>query len=158
MALQRATFSITCDTNGRGSTDVSFKLPSELSRPARLVAVSLDSTTLAPGAAGATITLSELLDVSAATWNGTSETVALDRQLVHIDLSKVANVDGPQDVWHPRAGTVDRFGTPGSATDGSQDGYVLIRSKKVRGEVFGAASGDVFTVYAHYETAGDYRF
>lgn len=159
MALQRATFSITCDTNGYGSADVTLKLPSELTRPARLMSVSLVRDFVS--GQGATITLSELLNVNptTATWNTSSETVALDRQVVHIDLSKTVNLDNIETAWHPRAGnTVDRFGTPGTATDGSEDGYILIRAQKMRCEVYGANSGDVYTVYVHYETAGDYRF
>jgi hypothetical protein len=154
MSMQRATFAVTCDTNGMGSADVTLKLPSELTRHAFLEAVTVDRS--AAFAAAYTITLSELLDVSTATWNPTPtvQTTAVDRQLFHIDGSSIALSDGVTDEYSPRHLAEDVYGVESSLRFAER----AIRAKKVRCEVYGGISGDVFTVNMYYETAGDFRF
>lgn len=159
MALHRATFEVTCDSNGQGSDDVSLKLPSTLVRHATVEMVTVDisdAVGLAP-----TITINELIDVTDEDWNDSAETTVLGRQLFYVDLATPAALtqmntyDGvyEYDPRHPVIGI-----------DGSTPTYdvivanELIRRKVVRCQVYSAAPSDPVTVDLYYRTSGDYRF
>ncbi len=151
MAIKKAVFSITCDSNGMGYDDVRLKAPASLSRPTQLLAVSVDKSAAFSDAA--TFTIVERTDVSAETWNDTAEDYAYGDQVYHMDRPLR---DGPVTVTSIE-NVVDSRDTALSTTV-SGGGIQFIRTTDVRGEINGGASGDVFTVTAYYETAGDYRF
>lgn len=164
MATHRAAFSVTCGTDGlfgAGYADVSLKLPSVLSRAAQLVSVTVDVSDAVINTVPA-VCISELVNVDDDTDNDGVETVRLGNQLFYVELANtgaVSSVGYPlqDEVYHlsARRGIVTMNGIVPPVD--AYTGLAIIRTKKVRCEVFGGAA-DVYTVHMYYETSGDYRF
>lgn len=153
MAFKRVTFTVTCDTNGVGSSTATLPIPSSPSRHAFAEGVAFSST--AGVGQAFTLTVSENDDVSTQTWNGTAETRQLGRQLAFLDdAARSALNDDQRGYFGIRHVAVDEFGVAGTILDTR----IPIRTKYLKCEIYGAASGDVVTVDFYYETAGDYRF
>jgi hypothetical protein len=163
MSLQRAIFAVTCDSNGQGSADVTLKLPSTLTRHAQLVMVTVDVS----AAAGKTpmVAVSQLDDVSSVTYDSTGTAhvagtdYALGAQLFYVEMANDPVIPYPKaEVYEfdPRHAVINADGS--SPTYATITGFELIRTKKLRCEVYGANSADVVTVNVYYETAGDWRF
>lgn len=147
MAIQRAIFEVTCDSNGIGTDDVTLKLPSTLTRHARVCDVTIDSSDVTALLLPTSVTINELNDVTGIDVPVDDEDTEIGRQLFFTD-------DVVYDAkYSPRDTTVTEVGA--AATE--QDGDILIRTKKARCLVLGSPSG-VYTVNMYYETAGDYRF
>lgn len=169
MAFQRATFTVTADTNGMGSADVTLKLPSSLTRHAYLTEVTVDPS--AAAIAYPMVTVSQLDDVSSTTYDSTGTAdvdgtdYALGQQLFFVDLSDPGHA-GDLAVQPTNKGVYDfsprrsaqAWWTGDATSFGDSSARPLIRSKKLRCEVEKVGSGDVVTVNVYYETAGDYRF
>jgi hypothetical protein len=143
MALHRATFEVTCDADGKGSDDVTLKLPSSLSRHALLTTVTVDTSDALR--AGPNVTITSLRDVSEETWNGTTEDYELAEQVYFVDLRLDTST-------YPSDDGVYEFAA------GAAAGRTTIRRKHLRCEVHNGGPSDVYTVNVYYETAGDYRF
>ena len=164
MAIQRAIFAVTADSNGQGYADVTLKLPSTLTRHAHIVDISVD-VHQAYLIKTPTVTISSLDDESlniVPTAEAAGTTYALGDQLVFIDLQSVTE----SSLTYPSRDEVYAFspthyavleagGAPSTAVSVAQ---TIIRKKKARCEVFGGGSGDIYTVNLYYETAGDFRF
>lgn len=166
MSTQRAIFTVTADTNGMGSADVTMKLPTELTRHAYLSDVAIDVRSAVSKAP--MVTISSLDDVSSVTLDSTGTAdptgtdYALGEQLFTVDLSD----SGATPIYPSRTDVYDFAPrrpsqvSPGGAvtTSGDAEARAIIRTKKVRCEVDKVSSGDVVIVSVYYETAGDYRF
>lgn len=165
MSLQKATFSITCDGNGQGYDDVTLHLGRYV-RHGRIVSVSVDVSD-AIISKSPTVTISELVDVSAEAWNDSTEDYELGDQVFFVDLGSSVG-----DSEYPSRGEVYEYGVSSETvvspfgTSGSVIAQPLIRSKFARCQIYNGgvtsnpltAATDAYTVNLYYETAGDYRF
>lgn len=154
MATHRAIFEVTCDDGGRGTDDVTLKLPSTLTRHASLESVTVDATSATALQVLPSVSLNELDDTTGIAVPVSGEGTGIGRQLFFIDGKDLTNVDGQPVV--PRRATVTNVGAAPS-TD-VLAGREVIKTQKVRCELTGGAASGVYTVNMYYETAGDYRF
>lgn len=145
MALKKAVFEVTCDSNGMGYDDVHLKVPTSSARPVQLLAVKVDVSEAA--SSKATVSLTEVVD------SGLS-TQTLGESVFH---SAAARMNGAIVSVSSNEQKVDARDTALSVPSAG-GGIQFIETADVRCEIYGGASADVFTVTAFYETAGDYRF
>jgi len=163
MALKRAAFSVTIAADGRtgaGSDDVHLNIPSSPTRPCYLEGVAVDDTAAAGHLNSLTLFEGDL-DATDLT------TVTEGVQLFTVDDStgnlRVGTFDiagesdsGSLPLIKPR--TADLVVDETGATLATTYARIPIRSPYLICRLTGGATGDVFTVYVYYETAGDWRF
>lgn len=150
MALKRAEFTLTADAFGVGADTVHIPIPATPERPVFLEAVSFDDTAAVGRAASFSLYESNVDDYEG-------------RQLFFIDGASIpaaefvtgasGAVEASPSVVYPRVSAVDAYGV--SSSLGAR---ILMRSNYLRARLVGCTSGDVYTVVAYYETAGDQRF
>ncbi len=158
MALKRATVTLTTTDgpNGKASGSIHLQTPSSPTRPVYLDSIAIDDTaafgpmrslTVAEAyldTDGSTVVEgTELFNVTDASPNLASATIAPDGTVLPVMLFPLTN-----------AGAVDESG----ASVSSAYVRIPIRTAYLRVRVEGGATGDVFTAYVYYETAGDWRF
>ena len=154
MATHRAVFDVTCDAGGRGTSDVTLKLPSTLTRHASLEAVTVNATSATALQVLPSVSLNELDDTTGIDVPVTDEDTGVGRQLFFIDGKDLTNVDA-QPVFPRRAAVSSAGAAP--ATD-VLTGREVIKTQKVQCMVTGGAPLGVYAVNMYYETAGDHRF
>lgn len=145
MAVKKATFEVTCDSNGMGDDDVHLRVPSSLSRPIQLLAVQVDVSEAF--SSKATISLTEVLN------SGDSDET-LGETVFHSSAARMNKGIVSVTSNEQKVDARDTALSVPSAGGGIQ----FIEAPDLRCEVYGGNSADVFTVVAYYETAGDYRF
>lgn len=158
MALKRATVTLTTvnGPNGKASGSIHLQTPSSPTRPVYLDSIAVDDS--AATAPMRSLTVAEAyLDASSVVTEG-QELFNVTQETGNL-LSATLSPDGV--TWLPvplfpstNTGVVDENG----ASVSSAYVRIPIRTAYLTVRVEGGATGDVFTAYVFYETAGDWRF